>query len=93
VIATVVVLQALEGLSDREAISALRRDVAWKLARGGRAGRWPATSRSPHHRLSDQPVRIGKLQQAPRIRDRATQRVTGAGTDAERTAKVCVFPA
>src|SRR5215204_1512488 len=29
VIATVMVLQALEGLSDREAISALRRDIAW----------------------------------------------------------------
>jgi hypothetical protein len=25
-------LQALEGLSDREAISALRRDIAWKVA-------------------------------------------------------------
>ena len=28
------VLQALEGLSDREAISALRRDIAWKVACG-----------------------------------------------------------
>jgi hypothetical protein len=28
------VLQALEGLSDREAVSALRRDIAWKLACG-----------------------------------------------------------
>jgi hypothetical protein len=28
VIATVMVLQALEGLSDREAVSALRRDIA-----------------------------------------------------------------
>jgi hypothetical protein len=34
VIATVVVLQALEGLSDREAVSALRRDIAWKVACG-----------------------------------------------------------
>jgi Transposase domain (DUF772) len=34
VIATVTVLQALEGLSDREAISALRRDIAWKVACG-----------------------------------------------------------
>jgi Transposase domain (DUF772) len=32
VIATVMVLQALEGLSDREAVSALRRDIAWKIA-------------------------------------------------------------
>jgi hypothetical protein len=34
VIATVMVLQALEGLSDREAISALRRDIARKVACG-----------------------------------------------------------
>jgi hypothetical protein len=34
VIATVMVLQALEGLSDREATSALRRDIAWKVACG-----------------------------------------------------------
>jgi hypothetical protein len=34
VVATVMVLQALEGLSDREAASALRRDIAWKIACG-----------------------------------------------------------
>jgi IS5 family transposase len=34
VIASVLVLQALEGLSDREALSALRRDIAWKVACG-----------------------------------------------------------
>jgi IS5 family transposase len=34
VVATVLVLQALEGHSDREAISALRRDIAWKAAAG-----------------------------------------------------------
>jgi len=34
VVATVMVLQALEGLSDREAISALRRDIAWKATHG-----------------------------------------------------------
>jgi hypothetical protein len=34
VVATVMVLQALEGLSDREAIGALRRDIAWKVACG-----------------------------------------------------------
>jgi Transposase domain (DUF772) len=34
VVATVMVLQALEGLSDREASSALRRDIAWKVAGG-----------------------------------------------------------
>jgi hypothetical protein len=34
VVATVMVLQVLEGLSDREAASALRRDIAWKVACG-----------------------------------------------------------
>jgi hypothetical protein len=34
VISVVMVLQALEGLSDREAVSALRRDIAWKVACG-----------------------------------------------------------
>jgi hypothetical protein len=34
VIGSVMALQALEGLSDREAISALRRDIAWKVACG-----------------------------------------------------------
>jgi len=34
VIASVMVLQALEGLSDRETASALRRDIAWKVACG-----------------------------------------------------------
>jgi IS5 family transposase len=34
VIATVMVLQALEGLSDREAAGALRTNIAWKVAAG-----------------------------------------------------------
>ena len=34
VVATVMVLQALEGLSDREAASALRQNIAWKVAAG-----------------------------------------------------------
>jgi IS5 family transposase len=34
VIATVMVLQALEGLSDRDAIEALRADLRWKVAAG-----------------------------------------------------------
>jgi hypothetical protein len=34
VIATVLVLQALEGLSDREAVRRLERDLAWKAAAG-----------------------------------------------------------
>jgi hypothetical protein len=46
VVATVMVLQALEGLSDREAISALRRDIAWKVACGLRL-RCPAGATAP----------------------------------------------
>ena len=34
VVATVLVLQALEGLSDREAIGRLRCDIRWKAAGG-----------------------------------------------------------
>ena len=34
VIATVLVLQSLEGLSDREAVQALRTDLRWKVAAG-----------------------------------------------------------
>ncbi len=34
VIATVLVLQALEAVSDREAVQRLRRDIAWKAAAG-----------------------------------------------------------
>jgi IS5 family transposase len=34
VIATVMVLQSLEGLSDREALQALRTDIRWKVAAG-----------------------------------------------------------
>jgi len=34
VVATVTVLQALEGLSDRDAAAALRTDIAWKVAAG-----------------------------------------------------------
>lgn len=34
VVATVMVLQALEGLSDREAIQQLRTNIAWKVATG-----------------------------------------------------------
>ena len=45
------------------------RAPARRLRRvGGVLRPTPDRDRSPHHRLSDQPVRIGKLQQAPRAR-------------------------
>jgi DDE family transposase/transposase-like protein DUF772 len=63
VIATVMVLQALEGLSDREAISALRRDIAWKVACGLRVddeGFHPTVLVYWRNRLrcSDRPLRV-----------------------------------
>jgi Transposase DDE domain/Transposase domain (DUF772) len=63
VVATVLVLQALEGLSDREAISALRRDIAWKVACGLRLddeGFHPTVLVYWRHRIrgSSQPRRI-----------------------------------
>jgi Transposase domain (DUF772) len=63
VIATVMVLQALEGLSDREAVSALRRDIAWKVACGLRlddAGFHPTVLVYWRARLraSDRPRRV-----------------------------------
>ena len=68
VVATVMVLQALEGLSDREAISALRRDIAWKVACGLRlddGGCWTPRSwrmRSLRHRpVSRHPQVPGRL--------------------------------
>jgi Transposase domain (DUF772) len=62
VIATVMVLQALEGLSDRQAISALRRDIAWKVAcglrlddgRGWSTTRWRCLPPWPTHNGSGQ---------------------------------------
>lgn len=63
VIATVMVLQALEGLSDRDAVQAIRRDIAWKVAAG-----LPLTDEGFHPtvltlwrnklRASDRPERI-----------------------------------
>lgn len=63
VIATVMVLQALEGLSDRDAVRALRTDITWKVAAG-----LPLTDEAFHAtvltlwrnklRASDRPERI-----------------------------------
>jgi transposase len=63
VVATVMVLQALEGLSDREAAAQLRQNIAWKVACG-----LPLTDPGFHPtvlslwrtrlRVSDRPERI-----------------------------------
>lgn len=63
VVATVMVLQALEGLSDRDAIDALRTDIKWKVACGLSLvdeGFHPTVLTLWRNRLraSDQPERI-----------------------------------
>lgn len=63
VVATVMVLQSLEGLSDRDAIVALRTDVRWKVAAGlalGDEGFHPTVLTLWRNKLrdSDQPRRI-----------------------------------
>ena len=63
VVATVMVLQALEGLSDRDAVDALRTDIKWKVAAGVSLvdeGFHPTVLTLWRNRLrvSDQPERI-----------------------------------
>jgi IS5 family transposase len=63
VVATVMVLQALEGLSDRDAVDALRTDIKWKVAAGvslADEGFHPTVLTLWRNRLriSDQPERI-----------------------------------
>ncbi len=63
VVASVLVLQALHGLSDREALVALRTDLQWKVATGlpiGHAGFDPSTLTYWRRRLagSNRPHRI-----------------------------------
>jgi Transposase domain (DUF772) len=46
VVATVMVLQALDGLSDHEALAELRTNIAWKAAAGlSLADEWRSTQR------------------------------------------------
>ena len=53
VVATVMVLQSLEGLSDRDAVDALRTDLVWKVGCGvslvRRSKSVDATNTSPKH--------------------------------------------
>ncbi len=70
IVAAVLVLQALHGLSDREALAALRTDLRWKVATGlpiGHAGFDPSTltywrkrlaaSKDPH-RIADAVLKV-----------------------------------
>jgi IS5 family transposase len=81
VIATVMVLQSLEGLSDRDAIEALRTDLRWKVAAGlalGDEGFHPTVLTLWRNRL--------RVSDAPeRIFDAVRQVVTETGVLAGRT--------
>jgi hypothetical protein len=70
IVASVLVLQALHGLSDREAVASVRTDLRWKVATGlpiGHAGFDPSTltywrrrlavSKSPH-RIADAVLKV-----------------------------------
>ena len=54
VIATTMVLQALEGLSDRQAVYQLETNIAWKAAAG-----LALTDEAYHHRVLSLPARTG----------------------------------
>ena len=81
VVATVMVLQSLEGLSDRDAVEALRTDLRWKVAAGlglGDEGFHPTVLTLWRNRL--------RASAAPeRIFDAVRQVVTDTGVLAGRT--------
>ncbi len=81
VVATVMVLQALEGLSDRDAVDALRTDIKWKVAAGlalGDEGFHPTVLTLWRNRL--------RVSEAPeRIFDAVRQVVAETGLLAKRT--------
>jgi hypothetical protein len=65
VVATVLLLQALEGLSDREAVSAMRRDIAWKVTCGlrlndeGFSSHGAGVLAQPHPHLAETAADLG----------------------------------
>ena len=85
VIASVIVLQTLHGLSDREAADAVTFDLRWKAAcgyrdrRGGRS--IPSTLTYWRRRLaaSDRPQRIFEVVRDVDRRDRCGRRAAAAG--------------
>jgi hypothetical protein len=81
VIASVLVLQALQGLSDREAMEALQWDLRWKLACGlpiDHEGLHPTT-------LTLWRARLRRSEAPQRIFDAVRQVVTATGVLADRT--------
>lgn len=66
IVATVMVLQKLNGLSDREAVEAFCFDARWKYACGGLDFDYPGFA---HTVLVDMRARLGRSERPNRIRD------------------------
>ncbi|MDP9402113.1 MAG: transposase, partial [Actinomycetota bacterium] len=66
IVATVMVLQRLHGLSDREAVEAFTFDARWKYACGGLDFDYPGFA---HTVLVDMRARLARSERPDRIRD------------------------
>lgn len=76
IVATVMVLQRLHGLSDREAVEAFTFDARWKYACGGLDFDYPGFS---HTVLVDMRARLARSEHPDRIRDVTIDAARDAG--------------
>jgi hypothetical protein len=76
IVAVVMVLQRLEGLSDREAVERFSFDVRWKYAAGGLAFDHPGFS---HTVLVDMRARLARSERPRRIFEAALEAARSAG--------------
>ena len=76
VVAVVMVLQRLEGLSDREAVERFTFDARWKYAAGGLPFDYPGFA---HTVLVDMRARLARSQRPERIFERTLEVAKGAG--------------
>ena len=76
VVAVVMVLQRLEGLSDREAVERFTFDARWKYAAGGLPFDYPGFA---HTVLVDMRARLARSERPDRIFERTLEVAKGAG--------------
>jgi hypothetical protein len=76
VVAVVMVLQRLEGLSDREAVERFTFDARWKYAAGGLPFDYPGFA---HTVLVDMRARLARSERPERIFERTLEVAKGAG--------------
>jgi len=76
IVATVMVLQRLEGLSDREAVDRFAFDLRWKYAAGGLDFDYPGFV---HTVLVDMRARLRRSERPNRVFDRVLEVARGAG--------------